>query len=85
MFLGVTGRDVCLVASILSYMVLRDTTQVPSSNFPTELALLGTNLFLWCGQLWTAPDTALLFTRAIASILVQLPLLWPETVENLQF
>ena len=73
MFLDVTGRDLCPVASILSYMVLRDTTQVPSSNFPTELALLGTDLFMWCGQLWTAPDTALLFTRVIASLSVQLP------------
>lgn len=39
----------------------RDTTQVHSSNFPMELAMFGTNLSLRCGQLWIAPDTALLY------------------------
>ena len=53
-----------------------DTTQVPSSGFPMELALLGTDLSLQCGQLWTALDTALdtalLSMQAIASVSVQL-------------
>ena len=32
-FFGATERDVCQVASILSYMVVRDTIQVPSCDF----------------------------------------------------
>ena len=73
-FLGATGRAVRPVASILSYMCRWDMTQVPFSVFPTEMALLGTNLSLRCGQCWTAPDTSLLFTWAIASVSMQLPL-----------
>ena len=72
-FLGATGRDACPVASILSYMVFRGHDSGSFLRFPMELALLGTDLSLQCGQLWTVLDTTLLFTRAIASVSVKLP------------
>ena len=50
-----------------------DMIRVPDSDYPTELALLGTDLSLQCSQLWTALDTTLLFTRTIASVSVKLP------------
>ena len=47
--------------------------QVPESDYPTELALIVTDLSLQCGQFWTALATTLLFTRTIASVSVRLP------------
>ena len=73
MFLGATGRDVCPVVSILSYMVLRGHDTGFFFRFSNGIGLTRDRFVSAVRSVWTALDTTLLFTWAIASVSVKLP------------
>lgn len=67
MFLRVTSRDLCLVASILGYMVQRGLSPGPFFLFANGNGLSGPVLYPLCGQLSTRSARTPPSTRATVS------------------